>query len=141
MHLAVFVEPYLSLILEGRKSVESRFSMVRQPPWGRVENGDVLVMKRSGGPVLGIGLISHSWCYELDPETWPVLRDRFRKPLAMDETTLFDRFERASYATLMTLTEVRTLDPIRIAKRDRRGWVVLRSGLSLISDHYDGGRV
>ena len=131
LHLGIFIEPYLSFILKGRKSVESRFSLVRQPPWGRVQSGDVLVMKRSGGPVLGIGLIANAWSYELDEEAWPELRDRFREPLAMDEKTLWNRFERAAFATLMLLEEVRALQPFAVSKKDRRGWVVLRPGLEM----------
>jgi hypothetical protein len=34
VHLAVFVEPYLQLILEGKKSIESRFSANHCAPYG-----------------------------------------------------------------------------------------------------------
>jgi len=40
LHLAIFVEPYLSFILDGRKTVESRFSSVRCAPYKRVLPGD-----------------------------------------------------------------------------------------------------
>ncbi len=33
VHLAVFVEPYLSAVLDGRKTMESRFGLTRQPPY------------------------------------------------------------------------------------------------------------
>lgn len=40
LHLAVFVEPYLGYILEGKKTVESRFGMRRSAPYGQVAAGD-----------------------------------------------------------------------------------------------------
>src|SRR5437867_4139305 len=54
LHLAVLLEPYLGYVLEGRKTVESRFSAVRCPPYRRVQSGDVVLLKSSGGPVEGI---------------------------------------------------------------------------------------
>jgi hypothetical protein len=57
LHLAVFIEPYLSFIFEGTKTIESRFNMRKQAPFGQVSAGDVLLLKRSGGPVCGVCLI------------------------------------------------------------------------------------
>ena len=36
VHLAVMVEPYLSRVLDGSKTIESRFSRKKIAPWGRV---------------------------------------------------------------------------------------------------------
>ena len=49
VHLAVMVEPYLSRVLDGSKTIESRFSRKKIAPWGRVSSGDVVVLKKSGG--------------------------------------------------------------------------------------------
>ena len=48
LHLAVFLEPYLRYILEGKKTVESRFSGRRIAPYGNVQCDDVILLKRSG---------------------------------------------------------------------------------------------
>ena len=63
LHLAILVEPYLQFILEGRKTVESRFSVRRGAPYGTVQRGDVVVLKRSGGPVVGLAQVAHVWFY------------------------------------------------------------------------------
>ena len=52
-HLAIFNPPFLDLILEGRKTIEGRFSKVRCAPFGVVQEGNVVLMKESGGLVKG----------------------------------------------------------------------------------------
>src|SRR5882757_5711201 len=58
IHLAVFVEPYLSFVLEGKKTVESRFSVNRHAPYEQVRSGDLIVLKKSSGPICGVCRVS-----------------------------------------------------------------------------------
>ena len=67
IHLAVFVEPFLQFVLDGRKTVESRFSIHRRPPFGCVRSGDLVLIKESGGPVVAMAEVSNVWYYQLDP--------------------------------------------------------------------------
>jgi hypothetical protein len=125
LHLAVFVEPYLDHVLAGRKTVESRFSAHRLPPFGQLQRGDVLLLKRAGGPVVGICRVGGVWFYRLEPNSWSEIRGRFGPQLCVNDDQFWQDRRYASYATLMQLEDVRTLDPVQIPKRDRRGWVVL----------------
>lgn len=128
VHLAVFVEPYLQLVLDGRKTVESRFSVVRCAPYGRVQEDDIVVLKRSGGPVVGICQIGQTWHYRLDPSSWQTIKREFTEAICVQDPEFWRSRERASYATLMRIHRVRSVEPLAWPKRDRRGWVVVRSG-------------
>lgn len=128
VHLAIFVEPYLRLILEGVKTLESRFSKNRCPPYGRVHTGDYLLLKRSGGPVLGLCRVACVWSYQLDPERCREIRATFAEGLCAREESFWAAREGAAFATIMELTDVRPLDPFTCEKRDRRGWVVVDDG-------------
>lgn len=130
LHLAIFVEPYLTYLLEGRKTVESRFSMRRYPPYGRVSPGDVVLIKKSGGPIVGVCEVGDVWHYRLDPHSWKELRQTFTNALCAQDPAFWKAREAASFATLMRVVSVRAVDPITFAKKDRRGWVVLRSSPS-----------
>jgi hypothetical protein len=125
IHLAVFVEPYLTYILEGKKTVESRFSITRQPPFGQVRAGDILVLKKTGGPVCGLCRVANVWCYRLDPRTWPEI-ERFSAALCMDGSDFWKKKKGASFATLMQVEDVRSLQEFKISKEDPRSWVVVR---------------
>lgn len=125
-HLAVFVEPYLQYLLDGQKTVESRFSINRRPPYHRVSVGDVLLLKRTGGPVVGISQVSQVWFYRLDPDSFCELRSEFAAALCAQDPEFWAKRSGASFATLMRLENVRRIEPIHVKKRDRRGWVVVR---------------
>lgn len=127
IHLGVFVEPYLEYIMEGKKTIESRFSVKRGVPYRRVGQGDVILLKRSGGPVIGVCLVSKCWFYDLDPESWHELRKDYSDALCAQDPLFWKQRENASYATLMHITKVRQTNPITIRKLDRRGWVIVKS--------------
>ena len=126
LHLVVFVEPYLAYLLEGKKTVESRFARRRCPPYGYVHTGDILLLKRSGGPIAGLCEVAEVWFYRLDPASWKTIRTEFTQALCAQDPGFWQARQAASFATLMRITAVRALPPIECRKRDRRGWVVLR---------------
>jgi hypothetical protein len=126
-HLAILVEPYLQFILDGKKTVESRFSANRCPPYGAVKKGDIILLKRSGGPIVGLCQVADVWFYHLDPESWKFIKDKFAKAICAQGTAFWEERETASYATLMRIEQVQTIEPVNFTKRDRRGWVVLRN--------------
>ncbi|MDR1559203.1 MAG: hypothetical protein LBS84_05800 [Clostridiales bacterium] len=53
-HLAVLVESNLSLLLNGGKTIESRFSLRKIALFHQVSKGDVILLKKSGGAVTGV---------------------------------------------------------------------------------------
>ena len=127
LHLAVFVEPFLGYLLAGRKTVESRFAMRRTPPYGQIRCGDLVLVKRSGGAILGLCEVAETWFYHLDSESWEAIREEFALALCAQDPAFWESRRAATFATLMQIAAVRALPPIRCPKRDRRGWVVLRS--------------
>ena len=126
IHLAIFIEPYLTLLLQGKKTVESRFSSVRCAPFQRVRTGDVVLIKRSGGPIVGICEVGQVWSYELDPSSWREIRRSFINELCAQDPDFWATRAHASFATLMRVKNVVEVSPTAWIKRDRRGWVVVR---------------
>ena len=51
IHLAVVNEPYLQFILQGKKTIESRFAMHRAAPYRQISPGDIVLMKSAGQAV------------------------------------------------------------------------------------------
>jgi hypothetical protein len=128
VHLAVLVEPYLSFILNGTKTIESRFSINRCAPFGSVHEGDIVLLKRSSGPVVGLCRVSSVWNFRLEPKTWSEIRKEFAEALCAQDPIFWDERKGASYATLMKIDNVLEIPPLRVNKRDRRGWVILKKG-------------
>jgi hypothetical protein len=125
VHLAIFHEPFLSLLLAGRKTVESRFSVNRVAPFGAVSREDLILLKRSTGPIVGIALAGDPGFYELDPASWATIRRRFATAICAPDNAFWAARARARYATLIPIKAALALAPFPIVKRDRRGWVLL----------------
>lgn len=124
LHLAVLVQPYLDFILDGKKTVESRFSVRPIPPYRRVDSGDIVLLKASGGPIIGAFTAAAAWYYRLEPESWGALRRDYAEALCAQDG-FWESRSAAEYATLVRVSNVRRLVPTTIPKRDRRGWVIL----------------
>jgi hypothetical protein len=124
LHLAIFNEPYLGFILDGSKTVESRFSIRGVAPYGRVSPGDVILLKGSGKPVVGCCRAEHVWDYELATDSWDEIRTRFGSAIRAQDG-FWESRQLARFATLIRVEDVRATAPLEVPKRDRRGWVVL----------------
>lgn len=129
LHLAILVNPYLERILTGRKTIESRFSVQRRAPYQQIQPDDVVLLKRSGGPILGIGLVSEVWFYQLTPAVLAEIQATFADELGIDDPNFWVERAHAAYGTLTRLSQVRRLPPIPFVKRDQRAWMVLQPRL------------
>lgn len=125
IHLAILVEPYLQFILDGKKTVESRFSKNRIAPYCHIERNDIILLKKTGGPIVGVCQASDVWFYRLDPSSWEEIRNDFSEMLCAQDQNFWSQRQGASYATLIRLKNVKKISPFNFSKRDRRGWVVL----------------
>ena len=125
-HIAVMTEPCLSLLLEGKKTLESRLSRRRASPWGRVTPGDIVLVKRSGGPFVGI--------FQIETVTYCILENGVESLRRNwnDRICAPEAFWRAKadcrYATLMGATNALRLPPFRVPFRNRQGWIDFPSG-------------
>jgi hypothetical protein len=133
VHLAIFVEPFLSMLFDGRKTLESRFSKVRCAPFGAVERGDLVVVKASSGPVTGYfraGDVAQWEAHSLVASEMRVAETRVKHRTALGQpdeawwNTLFKRAPR--YATLLGVEHAYKIDaPFTVEAGGRAGWVVL----------------
>lgn len=127
LHIAVLVEPYLSLVLEGRKTVESRFGVHRRPPYDAVFAGDVILLKRVAGPIVGVACATRTWCFPVNAATLGEIRRAFEDRICAVSESFWEEKRSAHFATLIELGEVTGVAaPVPCDKRDRRGWVTLR---------------
>ncbi len=125
IHLGVFIEPFLQYILDGKKTMETRFSAVRCAPFERVEDGDVILLKKSGGAIIGLCQVRSAQFYRLEKVAWNEIKT-FARDICAEDPEFWEQRKNASFATLMRIHNVRTIAPITIKKRDRRGWVILQ---------------
>jgi len=124
LHLAVLREPYLQFILEGKKTIETRFAKRQCPPFERVGKGDVVMLKRTPGNVVGVCIVEAAWFYRLDSKSLALIKSRFGQAICAADPSFWNERKEASVATLMLINNITPVEPFKIDKRDRRGWVV-----------------
>jgi hypothetical protein len=129
LHVAVMIEPYLSAILSGAKTVESRFSANRCAPYLGVERDDIILFKRSAGPVCAVASVCQVTYYELSPAILSHIREEYSSRLCAVDDDFWHTRSNKQFATLIEVERTSAVAPFAIAKRDRRGWVTCRSDL------------
>lgn len=124
-HLAILTRPYLEKIVKKQKTIESRFSKVRTPPFSKIQVGDVVFLKEVAGPIHAIAFTSqvHSFGPMNEGEAEQVMRE-YQEGLLL-ENDFKSRKQNSLYATLISLETVLPIKPLHLEKRDRRSWVVL----------------
>ena len=124
VHLAVMVEPYLSRVLDGSKTRESRFSRKKIAPWGRVSSGNVVVLKKSGGSFVAVFEATAATYVELSPDSMAQIRQTYGQALCVNDAFWQAKAE-CSFATLISMGHLFVFPPFSLAFRNRRSWVDL----------------
>lgn len=125
IHLAVFVEPYLTFLMDGTKTVESRFSIKKCAPYMSVNEGDAILVKKTGGPIVGLCHASYVWNYKLDRTSLGEIKQLFSTALCINDEEFWVSKKNSIYATLIKVDHVISITPFLVPKKDRRGWVVV----------------
>mgnify|MGYP003589586645 CR=1 FL=1 len=122
MHLAVMREPFLTMLVRGDKTVESRFSMKRMAPYGRCRQGDLVLIKGSGSGISYYFTVSWSQSFVLKPGVIDVLERDFGHQIGGDRDFWVERVTKR-YATLIGVDQVLECPYTELSKRDRRPWI------------------
>lgn len=126
-HLAIFKGGAGEAILTGKKTIESRFSRVKNPPFGLISGGDLVYIKPSGKDIIGQFRVKKVIFYSgLEKDDLLEIKERYGKYLAVDKTYWTNK-SYCSYATLIFIGDSSRFitSPVKIPKKDLRGWVVL----------------
>jgi len=127
-HLAILKRPYLEAILAGRKTIESRFTRTRRGAFGEVEAGDTLFLKESSGPVRATaGVCGVKSFANLTAQKMARLEAEYNHLVCGDDEYWQGR-RNCRFGVLVWLEDVHLIEPVWIAKKDWRAWVVLTEG-------------
>lgn len=126
-HLAIFKGEVGEKILLGKKTIESRFSRVKNPPFGLISQGDLVYIKPSGKEIIGQFRVKKVIFFDgLDAFDVSQIREQYDKELAEDQD-YWDKVKASRYGSLIFIGDCTRFitSPIKIKKTDLRGWVVI----------------
>lgn len=123
IHMALMVEPYLSYILRGEKTIESRFSMKKISPWHRVAVGDAIILKRSGGEIVGIFEASEVRFLQIESsDDLLEIKQQFNKQLCIEDD-FWNQKKSSKYATLISISNLCVFSPFSLHAKNRQSWI------------------
>lgn len=126
-HLAIFKGNGGEKILLGLKTIEYRFSKVKKAPYGIISSGDLVYVKPSGGDIIGQFRVKKVFFFDnLSEADLKKLEEDYGKKTSV-EAAYWSIKKDSKYGTLIFIGDSTRFitSPIKIPKKDLRGWVVL----------------
>lgn len=124
IHLGVFTEPYLTYILEGKKTIESRFSKNKIAPYNQITKDDIVIVKKSSGNVVAYFTIKEVIFYNLSITPISEIKSKYNEQLCVDES-FWIRKKSSNHATLIIIDNLVKLKPFHINKKGMQTWIKL----------------
>lgn len=128
-HLAIFTQPWLDLILDGKKTIDSRFTKVRCAPYGKIKAGDLVYLKESSGSVKGQFTVAKVEVFaDLTSETLYEIDARYRREIFADlpSQSFWEKWLVSKYATLIHTKNITAYQkPFRYPRKGRAAWMLL----------------
>lgn len=124
IYLGIFCEPYLTYMLEGKKTIESRFSKNKIIPYNQITKDDIVIVKKSSGNVLAYFKIKEVLFFDLNTISIEEIKSKYNKQLCVDETFWISK-KNSNYATLIIIDNLFKLNPFHINKKGMQTWIKL----------------
>lgn len=126
-HLAIMSKGYIEKILSGEKSIESRFSVNRISPFGKIKVGEKVYLKETGKPVsVSFEVESVLFFEDLDKGKIKEIRAKYGKQICAEEE-FWQIKQRARYATLIFVKNPKRVNPFKVEKSNRSAFMSVSS--------------
>ena len=124
IHLGIFSEPYLTFMLNGKKTIESRFTKNKVAPYHQISKDDIVIVKKSSGNILAYFTIKNVMFIDLSITSIEKIKQEYHKELCVDET-FWNAKKNSRYVTLLFIAKLVQLKPFLIHKKGMQTWIKL----------------
>ena len=125
-HLAILRQPFFDMVLNGEKTIESRWSMNKIAPYKKVNIGDEILLKLTGQPATATAKVKDVKYYELTPEIVEEIRIKYGKQIGTDKFENWESTLKKKYCTLIWLCDVKIIKPLEVPRSNGSGWILLK---------------
>jgi hypothetical protein len=124
IHIAIVDSHTAHLILQGKKHIETRFSINKHIPYGRISEGEIIFIKISGGPIVGV-MQAERVCFYADLNVDDVndLKSEYND-LIQAKNEYWKQKRTSRFATFIYLSNIEQTEPFWLNKKDRSGWCI-----------------
>lgn len=125
-HIAILRQPFFNMVLNGEKTIESRWSTHKVAPYGKVNVGDEILLKETGKDVTATAKVKDVKYYELTPKVVEEIRIIYGKQIGTDKFEDWKDILQKKYCTLIWLEDVKQISPIKVQRSNGAGWIVIQ---------------
>lgn len=125
VHLGIFTNPYLDLMLQGKKTIESRFSKNKIAPYQKIAPKDTVFIKESGGPIVGFFTVKEVLFFDLKQIDIRDIKEKYNERILATED-FWRQKESSNYATLLKIENLTSIKPFKIDKKGMQTWIKLK---------------
>ena len=125
-HIAILRQPFFDMVMKGEKTIESRWSMNKIAPYGKVNIGDEILLKETGKDVTARCVVKDVKYYQLIPELAEEIRTKFGKKIGTDKFKDWQSTLKKKYCTLIWLEKVKKIEPIKVKRSNGAGWLLIK---------------
>lgn len=125
LHLGVFSEPCLTYMLEGKKTIESRFSKKKCLPWNGIDPKSIVFVKKSGGDVVAYFKIKEIHFFDLEEYKIENIKKKYSRELCVDDN-FWELKKNSKYATLIFIKEIVKIKPFKVTKKGMNTWLKIK---------------
>ena len=125
-HIAILRQPFFDMIMSGEKTIESRWSMHKIAPYGKVNIGDEILLKETGKDVTATAQVKRVEYYELTPAVVEEIRMNYGKQIGVDRFKNWQSFLEKKYCTLIWIDNIKQISPLSVKRSNGAGWILLK---------------
>ncbi len=125
-HIAILRQPFYGMVLNGTKTIESRWGMNKCAPFGKIKVGDVIYIKQTGKPVTAKAVAKEVKFYTLTPKLVEEIRIKYGKLIGTDKFEDWETTLNKKYCTLIWLDKVEKIPPMQVPRSNGAGWIILK---------------
>ena len=130
IHVAILKRPYLKLILDGKKTIESRLTRNSPPPFDTINTGERIFLKASSGPFMATALAGRIEQYrDLQPSGILRLRVKYDRDVCGNDE-YWDMKRDSRFAVFVELRQVEPIEVGPVYPKSMRAWHVVDEALS-----------
>lgn len=135
LHVAVLKQPYVTMLLQGEKSIECRLTRTQRPPFGAIEPGERILFKQSSGPYRAAALVDHVlFERDLTPRRVREIQRDYNDRIRGEESYWAVKTN-ARYCSLIWLREIEPIDRgPTLSRLQGRAWITLPDSTAALPD-------
>ena len=124
-HIAILKQPFFDMVMNGTKTIESRWSMKKVAPYSKIKKGDTIYLKQTGKDIVAKTTVGKVKFYELDPNVVEQIRQQYGSEIGTDYFKDWAATLNKRYCTLIWLGNIKKIEPIIPPRSHGAGWIIL----------------